>query len=324
MPFQFKKRSVLDSEVKNLKDKAAKLYNVEHDEVAINVSNNLFMRHKQLYWIEELTREHAVHQALLDEHDEQHTGIQAGSDHPRQSNAVRKYNAPRRYGKKPLWSVLHTLLKQCQSNEVASLNKDCHKNEPQDHSPKKLLPEERAYHLAVTDLFVEKAQAFLEQRAESYQRSGKRAHRIACVTIFIGAVFACQQMVNLQGDYAKSWLALTTMFTRAFTAYGMVVLAAVGLWRYGKAMLDQAERLYERRHALRQGRLFVHLNDGKLSIDEMEKAFKWNESQENAFANIHTEASAPWGAFAKEFLKNLPEIYKAGVQSLGKGKSEDK
>jgi hypothetical protein len=131
-------------------------------------------------------------------------------------------------------------------------------------------------------------------------------------------------MISHHGDYAKSWLELISTFTRAFTAYGMVVLAGVGFWKYSKAMLDQSERLYERRHALRQGRLFVHLNDGKLTIDQMEKAFKWNESQANAFADINTDASAPWGSVAKELAKSFPDIFKAGVQAMGKGKLEEK
>lgn len=258
----------------------------DNDEVSVKVSHNLFTRHMQLYRLEELSRLHQVHQKLTNEYNEKDdTFTQPASSIPYQSF----FPGYGRY-------------------------------EP----PRRTHPEERIYRLAATDLFVEKAQAFLEQRAESYQRTGKIAHIVACVIIFIGAFFACQQMMSLHGEHAKSWLALLTTFTRAFTAYGMIVLAAVGLWRYGKAMLDQSERLYERRHALRQGRLFVHLNDGKLDIEELERAFKWNESQENAFANIHTEASAPWGAVMKELAKSFPEVVKAGLQNISKGKNEDK
>jgi hypothetical protein len=111
-------------------------------------------------------------------------------------------------------------------------------------------------------------------------------------------------------------------FSRGFTAYGMAVLVAVMLWRYGKAMLDQCERIMERRHALRQGRLFVHLNDGHLDIDEMEKAFNWNQSQSNAFAHLKDDAQAPWGAVAKELARSVPELVKAGIRATAK--EEDK
>jgi hypothetical protein len=188
----------------------------------------------------------------------------------------------------------------------------------------KIHPAERAYRLAVTDLFVEKAQGFLEERAISYQRSGKLARWVASTIVLFGAVISIWQMKALEHEFARSWLQLTTGFVRAFTAYGFIVLAAVGFWRYSKSMLDQAERLYERRHSLRQGRLFVHLKSGSINIDEMERAFRWSESPANAFAEINTEASAPWGGVAKEMAKGMPEIVKAAMQKAGKDKSEEK
>ncbi|QLA17412.1 hypothetical protein [Desulfolutivibrio sulfoxidireducens] len=82
-----------------------------------------------------------------------------------------------------------------------------------------------------------------------------------------------------------------------------------------RTFFDQAERLKDRRHALRQGRLFVHLNGGKMSVDEMEKAFNWNMSSDNAFANINPEAHAPWGVVMKELLKTIQETSKAGIKA---------
>ena len=63
-------------------------------------------------------------------------------------------------------------------------------------------------------------------------------------------------------------------------------------------------------NALRQGRLFIHLNDGVVNAEYLEKAFDWNVSKGNAFANIPTEASAPWGGVIKEAIKTIPEIFK--------------
>lgn len=87
-------------------------------------------------------------------------------------------------------------------------------------------------------------------------------------------------------------------------------------------MLDQSERLFEKRHALRQGRLYVHLNDGQLSIDELEKAFNWNQSQQNAFGEIPTDASAPWGSVMTEIAKTIPEIMKSKLASKQPDKSK--
>ena len=181
--------------------------------------------------------------------------------------------------------------------------------------------------MAVTDLFVEKALAYLEVDADKYKSKGNWCHYIAFVVIGGSAVLAVKVMFAENTiDFNKqdaATLEVIYNFIKGFTAYGMIVLAAVGLWRFGKALLDQSERLLERRHALRQGRLFVHLNNGKLTIDELEKAFNWNVTQSNAFGNIQTEASAPWGNVTKDLAKITPEILKAGIETIKKRKEKN-
>jgi hypothetical protein len=113
----------------------------------------------------------------------------------------------------------------------------------------------------------------------------------------------------------QHWKSLISSFVRGFTFYGLLVLLAIFCYRMARALFDQAERLKDRRHAMRQGRLFVHLNGGKMSIDEMEKAFNWNMSSDNAFANINTDAQAPWGLVVKDMLKTLRETAKAGIKA---------
>lgn len=108
------------------------------------------------------------------------------------------------------------------------------------------------------------------------------------------------------------WLEFLNRFVKAFTFYGFLVLLAVSAWRVGKACLDQSERLYGKRHALRQGRLFIHLSNGKVSIEELETAFNWNVTQENAFSDISTDAKAPWGTVVTDALKTVPDMIRAG------------
>jgi hypothetical protein len=208
-------------------------------------------------------------------------------------------------------------------------------------------PDAIVYRLATTDLFVEKAIAYLEEHAASYKINATFAHVSSIVVLLAATTFAgirefegdgliemTRQLINMGGrgpqgypvlspeDLQIPWPLVLMDFSRGFTAYGMAVLVAVMLWRYGKAMLDQCERIMERRHALRQGRLFVHLNDGHLDIDEMEKAFNWNQSQSNAFAHLKDDAQAPWGAVAKELARSVPELVKAGIRATAK--EEDK
>ena len=218
----------------------------------------------------------------------------------------------------------------------------------------------RAYKLAVTDLVVETALNQLNAKARKYQNYGKRAYLASIVAVLGGMTVSAIQLLiysfpnknfnpanpttqvlnaipkileNTPADLKptvlqligqtqlSTWVDLLANFTRAFTFYGFVVLLAVTLWRIGRAFLDQAERLNDRRHALRQGRLFVHLTDGELTIEDLEKAFSWNIAQANAFANLNTEAKAPWGAVMSDMFKAMPAAFKAGADAA---KSERK
>lgn len=168
----------------------------------------------------------------------------------------------------------------------------------------------RPYRLATTDVFVEKAIAYLELDSNKYRRRGVVMFMLATATIAVGMLTSYKNFISVSELPAKmEWSHIFMRFSSAFTFYGMIVLLAVGLWRLGKAMLDQAERLLDRRHALRQGRLFVHLNDGMLNLDELEKAFSWNVTNGNAFEYIQTEASAPWGGLFKDALKAVSDTF---------------
>ncbi len=100
---------------------------------------------------------------------------------------------------------------------------------------------------------------------------------------------------------------------KAFTAYGFIVLAAVACARGAPGCLDQRERLLTKRHSLRQGRLYLHLRGGCVSIEDMERAFHWNHQQYNAFTHLATEASAPFGAILQDLVKVLPELVKTAA-----------
>ncbi|CBE69938.1 MAG: hypothetical protein F9K13_07505 [Candidatus Methylomirabilis oxygeniifera] len=247
------------------------------------------------------------------------------------------------------------------AHESLSNEKQPHQSEPitlaagtpaparKDQGPRVLNPALRAYHLAVTDLFVEKAIAYLEEHSARHQRNGYRASRLAIFIVALGAGLALAHLLGWEslpganpipivvyhhgnifglvpvedkipmGEANYHWEGFLR-FSKSFSAYGMIVLLAVFLWRYGRAMLDQSERLMERRHALRQGRLFVHLNDGLLNIEELEKAFNWNQSQPNAFANIRDDAQAPWTSVTKELSRSVADLVRAGIEAtLKKG-----
>lgn len=178
----------------------------------------------------------------------------------------------------------------------------------------------RSYKLATTDLFVEKAIAFLEEDYRHYVIKSNWLFLLAFIAIVIGIIVSYVKLNELESSwhiiaYAISrndisWFKLVSGFIKSFTFYGFIVLFAVFCVRLGKAMVDQAERLRERRHSLRQGRLYIHLSNGEVTVEDLEKAFDWNVTKGNAFGNMPTEASAPWGSVIKEALKAIPEAFK--------------
>jgi hypothetical protein len=161
------------------------------------------------------------------------------------------------------------------------------------------------YKLAVTDLFVETAIQKLEEKARDFHKRGSRFYSVGIFAVIFAVLISGYQLLASEPPIIENWFSFSVIFSRAFTFYGLFILSAVVMFRYARAMLDQAERLQDRRHALRQGRLFVHLHEGKLDIDELDRAFSWNVSQNNAFSDIATESKAPWGALAASITESI-------------------
>ena len=164
--------------------------------------------------------------------------------------------------------------------------------------------------MAVADLFVEKALAYLEKDANIYRKNGQIAVALSILFSMIGFFLAVYIFFD-QKEIKNELFYYLTILIRGFTLFGMNVLVVVIGFKYGKALLDQAERLFDRRHALRQGRLFIHLNGGQMNIDELDKAFQWNSMKENAFGRINPEASAPIGKLINDLSQILPSALDA-------------
>ena len=184
------------------------------------------------------------------------------------------------------------------------------------------------YRLAMADLFVEKAQYHLEHRADRYKLYGFMMYSAAIIFFMSGAYISVRRMLeytslvdvkNLNIEQSILWIDLLTKFILGFTAYGFIVLKCVVFARGARACLDQRERLLSKRHSLRQGRLYLHLTGGNVTIKEMESAFNWNHSQTNAFTHMPIDSKAPWGNVAGEAVKIVPELVKVGADAARKG-----
>lgn len=328
-----------------------------HEQIARQVFRRLRLRHMQLLAAEHEARQYAAHLDCMDEYKlllksvaggrQERSGT--GPDEEQQEEQSVELDEAAGGGSKEavraggtnvlgLEERARELGKRPGSAKGGEGQSPSEMAEQTDKVVMPLNPGLRAYHLAVTDLFVEKAIAYLEDHADAYSKRGDQASRLALWVTIFGAVLALALMLLPMVLSAATWVPwlrflnikqlppstgmtswdFAQSFTKAFTAYGMLVLVTVLFWRHGKANLDQAERLMERRHALRQGRLFVHLNDGKLTIDQMDKAFNWNYAQSNAFANMKDDAQAPWGAVTKELARSAAELVRAAIQATVK------
>lgn len=349
-----------------------------HDDITIKVYRRLLLRHSILNHVEDLSRSHEVNTYLesffpIGVLKETHLKNYLSERFASQKGCYRHI------GSLPLFKDKSKATQVVSLQHSDIINKDVGKEDgvrDSEEQPFSLLPSNiRVYNLAVTDLFVEKALAYLNRKARTYNRYGFVLSCVVLLTLTSGILVSfmhafgdntagglasfIQEKFSYQGTkisegsvipiYLKNyiekyelgyrdshalqntakeliefasndqsnarWVGLLSTFVKGFTFYGFLVLLAVFCYRMAKALFDQAERLKDRRHALRQGRLFVHLNGGKMTVDEMEKAFNWNMSSENAFANINPDAQAPWGNVVKEMLKTVRETSKAGIKA---------
>lgn len=175
----------------------------------------------------------------------------------------------------------------------------------------------RQYNMAVTDLFVEKALSFLNRKARKYEYT---AYLLFIIIFALGTFTVYNAYIGIKKspfidivdeDISITWARITILFIKSFTFYGLLILAISYLYRMIKSLFDQAERIKDRRHALRQGRLYVHLKGGIVDLEEMKEAFNWNSTQPNAFSEFNPDAQAPWGNFSKEALKTIQEGLKS-------------
>ncbi len=181
--------------------------------------------------------------------------------------------------------------------------------------------DELALRYATIDLFVETAISHLEKDSENYKKKGKNYYDLGITTIAVGIAVSFSFMLYCINNVALSeninWGALTLKFITGFTFYGFLVIAAVGLTRFGKAMLDQSERLSETKHALREGRLHMHLIDKEISIEDISKLFNWNmKGNQNAFSNLETDNKAPWGTVFSDVIKATANAVKPGRRKI--------
>jgi hypothetical protein len=175
--------------------------------------------------------------------------------------------------------------------------------------------------VAATDLFVEKAQVYLTWRARFLTFVGGFAALVAIVVFMFPAIYLIYKEDFSPSSYAKifiekydityvkrSGIEQTTyngltknQFAYIFylmllrnSAIGGAFIASAGFLVYiSRSCFHEATILYNRRHALRFGRLFVYLKTAGnvFTIDELETAFKWTDEYSTAFKELKPESN---------------------------------
>jgi len=149
------------------------------------------------------------------------------------------------------------------------------------------------FKLAATDVFVEKAQRFLTTRARNLLISGILASILAIsILVFVGKEIFDKKIFGefglTEGKEFSNYL-LTIIIVKSTSAGAFVIAAVYFLISLSRALFHEATVLYNRRHALRFGRLYVYMRNGDVGFDDLEKAFKWNDEFTSAFKDIQAD-----------------------------------
>jgi hypothetical protein len=151
-----------------------------------------------------------------------------------------------------------------------------------------------ALQLAATDIFVEKAQVFLDRRGKMMYWFGLGTSVLAVVTLVCAAIFIfrtdVKDLLHVQTSSDRvSNQYLTLLIVKTTTASAFVGTLVFFLISLSRALLHEATVLYSRRHSLRFGRLFVYLKSNEMTRDDLVAVFNWNAEFSTAFKDIHPE-----------------------------------
>jgi hypothetical protein len=148
--------------------------------------------------------------------------------------------------------------------------------------------------LATTDIFVEKAQGFLNSRAIKLYCWGVFTVILALSILVTAAVWLVntnvERILGISSPSENVTSAyLTIVIIKSTSAGAFVATAVYILFSLCRALLHEATVLYNRRHSLRFGRLFIYLMSDKLTREDLEAVFNWNGEYSSAFRDIKAE-----------------------------------
>lgn len=185
----------------------------------------------------------------------------------------------------------------------------------------------KSFELSATDVFVEKAQYVLSARANLY-------FGIACgITLItlLGLIYFTIHLFRfdlfqidindnlylaIKDNYTVSQLILILFIKLSIGT--IVVIGAFVLISIAKALFHESILLYNKRHALRFGRLYIYLKRGNVNFKELEDAFKWNSEFTSAFKDMKTEIIT--SNLYTKIIEIIPELVKKTLEGMQSAK----
>jgi hypothetical protein len=152
---------------------------------------------------------------------------------------------------------------------------------------------EQLFRLASTDLFVEKAQLVLTRRAKALYICGIFTIVFTVVILGIGILMVRHGLLNPVDPELENSLKVLILRVFQTTALSAFLLVGVKLLiSLSRSFFHEALSLFERRHALRFGRLFIYLKKGELDYQQFHESFQWNKETRTSFLDMRSEIIA--------------------------------
>jgi hypothetical protein len=146
--------------------------------------------------------------------------------------------------------------------------------------------------LAATDMFVEKAQARLDEKAEMYHYWAKRCGAMTALSLAFAIMLIWKNdpaamLRNLPSPITG--ISVTIVALRSLSLAGFMGAVAFFFGALCKSFLHEAAVLQHRRHAISFGRLYVYLMKGNVDPRWLRILFRWNEEFGSSFVKIKAE-----------------------------------
>ncbi|HNM78141.1 MAG TPA: hypothetical protein PKI89_07255, partial [Tepidiformaceae bacterium] len=163
----------------------------------------------------------------------------------------------------------------------------------------------KLFKLATADLFVEKAQRVLTQRADDLWSSGMWALRAVLGVLALAAIISIAFILRGPPQAVDgSWEVLVATVLASISLGGIFFAVAKFLIAIARAMFHESQVLRDRRDAYRFGRMGVYLAKEEVTVSALESMFRWNTADVTAFLDIKPEVLAA-NPFTQAFQRLL-------------------